>query len=80
MTVVPGSGPFRLSRTKEGKLKAFLKSRPEGNRANLELIKELGRALKCGVRIVSGPRSRRKTIEADISEEEWMAFVEGVDE
>ena len=69
VTVVPKAGSFRVER-KGGKVKVFLKSAPEGNKANIELIKEMRRMLKCEVRIVSGLTSRHKTLEIGISEQE----------
>lgn len=75
VTAVPKSGRFSIS-FKDGKVKVFLKSVAEGNKANLELVKELSKLLHAPVRIVSGHASRRKRIEAGITEAEWAAFVE----
>ncbi len=74
VTVVPKSGRFAVS-IKEDKIKIFLKSPAEQNKANLELVKELSKALGCNVRIISGLKSRSKKIELDASEEEWDAFL-----
>ena len=74
VTVVPKSGRFSVS-VKEGKVKVFLKSAPEQNKANLELVKGLSKALGCQVRVVSGLKSRHKRVELDISEDEWGAFL-----
>lgn len=76
ITVVPGSGSFRLAIGKDGGLKVFLKSRPEGNRANIELVKELSRALGKPVRIARGLSSRHKTLELAVSESEWNGFID----
>jgi uncharacterized protein (TIGR00251 family) len=70
LRVVPGSGAFRIVRAEDGTLKVFLKSRAEDNKANIELIKEMSRLLGSRVSIVSGAKSRKKVIEADISEKE----------
>lgn len=70
ITVVPGSGSFRIVR-KDGQIKVFLKSKAEDNKANIELIKKLKKELKCGVCIVSGMKSRQKKIELDIEPEKF---------
>ncbi len=77
VSVVPKSGSFKLS-LKDGKLKAYLKSPPEKNKANLELARELSKLLDCPVRIVSGQKSRRKTLEIEISEKEWGDFLASI--
>jgi uncharacterized protein (TIGR00251 family) len=74
ITVVPKSGRFAVS-VKEGKVKVFLKSAPTDNKANLELIKELSKALRAEVRIISGHSSRRKRLEMDIGEDRWLEFL-----
>ena len=74
VTVVPRSKKFLIS-VKEEKIKIYLKSAPEQNKANLELIKELSKALDgAEVRILSGYKSKRKRIEIGISKEEWKRF------
>ncbi len=75
VTAVPKSGRFSVS-LKDGKVKIFLKSAAEGNKANMELVKELSKLLGAPVRIVSGHTSRRKRIEAGVSEAEWAAFIQ----
>lgn len=77
VTAVPKSKRFLLS-VKDGKLKAFLKSPPENNKANIELIKGLSKALGCPIRIISGQTSRKKRLEIDVSEERWDAFLENL--
>jgi uncharacterized protein (TIGR00251 family) len=74
LTAVPKSGRFSIS-FKDGKAKVFLKSAAEGNKANLELVKELSKLLGTSLRIVSGRMSRRKRIEVGISEADWEAFL-----
>jgi len=69
VTVVPKSGRFQVT-SKEGKLKIYLKSAPESNKANLELVKEMRRLLGAEVRIVSGLTSRKKVLEIPLSEQE----------
>ena len=75
VTVVPKSPAFAVS-VKDGKVKIRLTSPPEKGKANAELVKELSALLHAPVRIVSGHTSRRKRIEAGITEAEWNAFVE----
>ncbi|MBI5227897.1 DUF167 domain-containing protein [Candidatus Micrarchaeota archaeon] len=74
ITVVPKSGRFSIS-LKDNKVKVFLRSAAENNKANLELVKELEKRLECGVRIVSGHKSKRKRLEFDLSEDTWNLFV-----
>ncbi len=68
--VTPSSGRSAFVLDKSGKLKAFLKSPPEGGKANRELIKLLSRALKChqsSISIVGGATFRNKKIKLDQS-------------
>ncbi|MBU0532292.1 YggU family protein [Candidatus Micrarchaeota archaeon] len=74
ITVVPNSKKFLIIK-KDDKIKIFLKSPPEQNKANIELIKELSKALDADVRIVSGHTSRRKRLEINITEKEWEAAI-----
>jgi len=60
--VKPHSGKQEV--IKEGKMyNVFLKSIPENNKANIELIKMLKRYFKKEVKIKSGFTSRDKTVE-----------------
>ncbi len=74
ITVVPKSGRFLVS-AKEGRIKVFLKSPPEQNKANIELVRELSKVLGSRVRLLSGHRTRHKRLEIDVSQEEWKAFL-----
>jgi len=74
VTALPKSGRFSIEQ-KNGRIGIHLKSAPEGNKANLELVKKLSKALKTDVRIISGQKSRIKKLEIDISQEEWDSFV-----
>ena len=56
--VRPNSGHFALH--ENGALE--VRARPENNAANMEIIRELGGMLGCGVRIVRGAASREKLI------------------
>ncbi len=76
--VSPSSGRSAFVLDKSGKLKAFLKSPPEGGKANRELIKLLARSLKypqSALTIVSGATFRNKKIklERDLSFEEILS-------
>lgn len=57
----PASGRFRLHE-KSNRLVLDLKSRPEGGKANMEIITGLGRIFRKEVRILRGHKSRDKTI------------------
>jgi uncharacterized protein (TIGR00251 family) len=74
VTAVPKSGRFSVS-FKEGKVKVFLKSAAEQNKANTELVRGLSKALGREVHIISGQKSRRKRLEIDVSNEEWENFL-----
>ena len=77
ISVVPKSGRFKIVK-KDGKIKIFLKSPPEENKANLELLKELEKLRGKPVKIVSGLKSRHKKIEIDVSEKEWDEFLASI--
>ncbi|MBS3170356.1 DUF167 domain-containing protein [Candidatus Woesearchaeota archaeon] len=62
--VKTGSGKSEIVRKEEGYV-AFLKSPPEHNKANLELIKLAKKQFQSEVRIVSGLKSKTKIIEID---------------
>jgi len=77
ISVVPKSGRFRIS-AKEGKIKVYLKSPAEENKANLEIIKEFEKLFGKPVRIISGIKSKKKKIELPVTEDEWNDFVSGI--
>jgi uncharacterized protein (TIGR00251 family) len=72
VTAVPKSGSFRVERKADGSLKAYLRSAPESNKANIELVKEMRRLLKAEVRIVSGLTSRRKVLDIALTEQDYL--------
>ena len=74
ISVVPKSGRF-LVLLKDGKVKIYLKSAAEDNKANLELLKELKKRLNCEVDIVSGHKSRRKKLELNVDPSKWESFI-----
>ena len=61
LKVKPNSGKSEIVR-KEGYI-AFLKSPPENNKANIELLKLAKKYFQSEVRIVSGFTSKNKVIE-----------------
>jgi len=79
VAVVPKSGSFSIS-SKDGKVKICLRSPAEKNKANIELIKELGKALSCGVRIVSGQKSHHKRLELGVTQDRWERFLGSIQE
>ena len=63
--VVPSSGKSQCILDKTGRLKCYLKSPPERNEANMELIKLFAKALKLTqqeVAIIAGETSRNKKL------------------
>lgn len=74
VTAVPKSKRFSVS-FKDGKVKLFLKSPPEQNKANIEIIKELSKTLNASVKILSGHKSKHKCLEISITEEQWKNFI-----
>jgi len=74
ITAMPNSKRFSVS-VKDGKVRISLKSSPENNKANIELIRELSKLLGTEVRIVSGFKSKRKRIQINMGEEEWQRFL-----
>jgi uncharacterized protein (TIGR00251 family) len=77
VVVSPGSKRFSIS-LKDGALRISLRSRPENNKANIELVKGLSAAIGAPVRIVSGLKSKRKKIEIPIDEGRWREFLSGL--
>ncbi len=75
--VVPNSREFSIA-LKGGRLRIALRSPPENNRANIELIKELSKATGRPVRILSGATSKRKKLEIGMSDVEWTSFLDSV--
>jgi len=63
--VVPSSGRSAWKMDKSGMLKSYLKSPPEKNEANQELVKNIAKALKVpqeSIIIIGGATSRTKRI------------------
>jgi len=59
----------RLGRIEDGAFKVWLRSAPEGGKANAELVSALAdffKVKKSSVRLVSGAKSRNKTVEVAV--------------
>ncbi|MFH1787369.1 MAG: DUF167 domain-containing protein [archaeon] len=63
--VKPNSGKQVVEKISNGDYRVFLKSTPENNKANVELVKLLNRYFGKEVKIKSGFSSRRKIIEVE---------------
>lgn len=66
--VIPSSGRQKIVLEQENLLKCYLKSAPEGGKANIELIKYLSKQLNItrnSITIISGATSRKKRINVD---------------
>lgn len=69
--VVPGSREFGLEETPDG-WKARVKAKAERNRANLELLRGLGKIAGCRAMLLRGGTARKKVIEIEGEEEEIL--------
>jgi uncharacterized protein (TIGR00251 family) len=72
--VVPKSGRFSIEKNGD-RIKVYLRSPPEGNRANFELVREFERIFGKPVKIIFGAKSKKKRIELPVSEAEWNKFL-----
>ncbi len=66
--VNPQSGRQQFVRDKSGIIKCFLKSAPEGGRANEELVKLIGKLVGVSqdqIRIIQGAIARKKVLKID---------------
>jgi len=63
ITVKPNSGKQKIIEDNERGLIVFLKSAPENNKANIELVRFLKKHYKKNVKIKSGLTSKKKVIE-----------------
>jgi len=52
-----------------------IKSSPENNKANIEIIKELSKLLNADVRIIKGLKSKNKTLWVSIESEDFKSKV-----
>ncbi len=60
--VKPRSGEQKIEKSDEG-LMVYLKSAPEDNKANIELLKALKKYFGKNVKIIKGKTSKNKVIE-----------------
>jgi uncharacterized protein len=66
--VTPQSGRQQFVRDKSGIIKCFLKSAPEGGKANEELMKLIGKLVGVPqehIRLIQGATSRKKVLKID---------------
>jgi len=75
--VITGAKAFKLE-MREGRLRAYIQSQPERNKANMELIKELSSRLGVPVRLVSGHSARRKRLEVPLDQADWDRFLSSI--
>jgi len=61
--VKPNSGKQEIENIDDNNYKISLKSKPEDNKANIELIKLLKKHFGKNIKIIKGLRSRNKVIE-----------------
>ena len=75
--VSAGGGSFSVSLFSEEPLaiKAQIPAKPEGGRANRELVFRLEELLGCNVSILSGHSSRKKTLAAKCSREHLLQAI-----
>ncbi|MEM5793210.1 MAG: DUF167 domain-containing protein [Candidatus Aenigmatarchaeota archaeon] len=72
--VKPNSSFFKI--IKSDKIVIQCRSKPEGNKANEEIIKELKKLTKREVKIVKGLKTKNKVIEiVGLSEEEFSRLI-----
>jgi len=67
--VMPSSGKQKFILDKSGQVKCYLKSAPEGGKANLELVKFMSKQLKIprdGITILLGATARKKRLKIDL--------------
>jgi len=63
--VHPNSGKQEIVRVGENNYEVYLKSAPEGNKANIEMIKLLSKYFNSKLRILRGRTSRKKVVEVE---------------
>ena len=61
--VKPNSGRQEIEKNSEDEFKVFLKSVPENNKANIELLKLMKKYFRKDVKFIKGKTSRKKILE-----------------
>ncbi len=72
--VVPNAKRFSLQKVGNG-LRIYVKEKAEGNKANLALLKNLGKLLRKKVGILSGAKARDKVLEVVGEEKEVLEAI-----
>lgn len=72
--VVPNAKRFSLHKVESG-LKVYVKEKAEGNKANIALLRNLGKLLRKEVRLVSGEKARNKVLEVAGEEKEILKAI-----
>ncbi len=74
--IVPNARQFRVEYYEEKReCKVWVPEKPEKNKANKELVKNLEKLFGCGVIITSGAASKNKVLEVGKSEQEVLAML-----
>ena len=73
----PASGGFSVKLGQDGTITISTKSPPEGNKANMEIVKGLMKMLRRNVRIVRGLQSKHKEIFVDGATSQEVATLLG---
>jgi len=67
VAVKPSSGKQEITKIQDNNYKAYLKSQPENNKANIELLKLIKKHFKqdniTKIKIIKGRTSKNKTLE-----------------
>ncbi len=78
LKVVPNSKKFSISK-KDSIITVHIKSPPQKNKANIELIKNLSSLFDRDVRLIRGQTSSKKTLQIDISPQRWDCFLSALE-
>lgn len=79
LSVSPGVGKFDVAGFSGNRLKLKTKAKPKKGLANKEIEKELGRIFNRSVKILSGFKSRNKTVFIeDLSREKTLQLLENL--
>lgn len=70
--VIPHAKHSRITKDDGGNLAVYVQEPPDKGKANKAVIDSLARFFKCGVRLTSGLKSRRKRVFLECSEKEFF--------